>query len=338
MKSTRMLIRRRTSVFLMTAMLQFSAAASAEHGHDPDATGTFSIIARDPATGELGMGVQSKSLGVGARTITAIGGFVVMAHQATSNPIYGVLGVDLLRAGMTPQQALDHVLRADEGRENRQVSILDMQGRTAAFTGNSPQDWKGHRCGTDYCAQGNILVGPEVVDAIARSFESSKGPLAERLLTALDAAQTAGGDRRGRQSAALVVAKPLAGAAGFGDRPVDLRVDDHGVPLVELRRLLNKLRSGAMVTESTAKLRAGDVPSAVTAATAASEKAPDNDNAWVALAAAQLRAGNTAAALQAVARAVKLNPANGRQLSRNPAFEPLHADPEFQSIIGVAKY
>jgi uncharacterized Ntn-hydrolase superfamily protein len=323
--------------FVVAAMLMCSPSTWAVEDHDLDATGTFSIIARDPATGELGMGVQSKSLGVGARTITAIGGFVVMAHQATSNPMYGLLGVDLLRAGMSPQQALDHVVRADEGRENRQVSILDMQGRTAAWTGKSPQDWKGHRCGTDYCAQGNILTGSEVVDAIAKSFESSKGPLAERLLAALDAAQAAGGDQRGRQSAALVVAKPLAGAAGFGDRPVDLRVDDHAVPLVELRRLLNKLRSAAMITESTAKLRAGDAPAAVTAATAATEKAPDNDNAWVALGAAQLRAGNKAAALDAVARAIKLNAANARQLPRNAAFEPLHAEAEFKAFTGAPR-
>src|SRR6185436_1762819 len=140
-------------------------------------------------------------------------------------------------------------------------------------------------------------------------FESSQGPLAERLLDALDAAQAAGGDRRGRQSAALVVAKPLAGAAGFGDRPVDLRVDDHEFPLVELRRLLSKLRSGTLVTQSTEKLRAGDVKAALAAATAAAEKAPDNDNAWVALATAHLRADNRPAALDAVRRAVKLNPA-----------------------------
>ncbi len=305
---------------------------------DLDAAGTFSIIARDAATGELGMGVQSKTLAVGARTITAIGGLAVIAHQATSNPIYGALGIELLRAGMSPQQALDHVLRADEGRESRQVAVLDMQGRTAAWTGTSPQDWKGHRCGTDYCTQGNILAGPEVIDAIAKSFESSKGPLAERLLAALDAAQAAGGDRRGRQSAALVVAKPLAGAAGFGDRPVDLRVDDHDYPLVELRRLLNKLRSGTLVTQATENLRAGDVEAAVAAATAATGKASDNDNAWVALAAAQVRANDRNAALDAVRRAVKLNPANGRQLRRNGAFEPLHADAEFQSVTGAAKY
>jgi uncharacterized Ntn-hydrolase superfamily protein len=317
----------------LAAALTLAPAADAADDYDLDATGTFSIVARDPATGELGMGVQSKSLGVGSRTITVVGGLAAIAHQATSNPIYGVLGIDLLRAGMTPQQALDVVVRGDEGRESRQVGIIDIQGRTASWTGKSPQDWKGHRCGVDYCAQGNILVGPEVVEAIARAFESSKGPLAERMLAALDAAQAAGGDARGRQSAALVVAKPLAGAAGFGDRPVDFRVDDHREPLVELRRLLNLLRSGQLVTEANAKLRAGDVASATDVALAATVKAADNDNAWVTLAMVHARAGRKEAALEAMRRSIALNPANRRQLPLNPAFKAFADDPDFRRVI-----
>jgi uncharacterized Ntn-hydrolase superfamily protein len=319
----------------LTALLAVAAVAmpAGAADDDPDATGTFSIVARDAATGELGMGVQSKSLGVGSRTITVVGGLAAIAHQATSNPMYGALGVDLLRAGLPPQQALDIVVRGDEGRESRQVGIVDIHGRTASWTGKSPQDWKGHRCGVDYCAQGNILVGPEVVDAIARSFESSKGPLAERLLAALDAAQAAGGDARGRQSAALVIAKPLAGAAGYGDRPVDFRVDDHRDPLVELRRLLNLLRSGELVTEANAKLRANDLQAATAAALAATVKAADNDNAWVALAGAHALAGRKDAAFDAVRKAVALNPSNRRQIPRNPSFKALADDAEFRSAI-----
>ena len=133
---------------LLIAAFAFAPAALGED-YDPDATGTFSIVARDPATGELGMGVQSKSLGVGSRTITVVGGLAAIAHQATSNPMYGALGIDLLCAGMAPQQALDIVVRGDEGRESRQVGIVDIHGRTASWTGKSPQDWKGHRCGVD---------------------------------------------------------------------------------------------------------------------------------------------------------------------------------------------
>jgi uncharacterized Ntn-hydrolase superfamily protein len=139
---------------------------------------------------------------------------------------------------MTPQQALDFMLKADNGGATRQVAILDIHGRTAAWTSPTISDWKGHKCGVNYCAQGNTLAGPEVVDAMAASFESSTGPLALRLLTALDSAQAKGGDRRGMQSAAILILKPLA-LAGFSDIAVDLRVDEHAQPLVELRRILN---------------------------------------------------------------------------------------------------
>ena len=325
------MIRRICGSVAAAAAVALPGAVSVQ-AFDSEPAGTFSIIARDPASGELGMGVQSKSLAVGSRTITAVGGLAVIAHQATSNPMYGALGVDLLRAGMTPQQALDMIVRADDGRESRQVSILDAQGRTASWTGKSPQDWKGHRCGTDYCVQGNILVGPEVIEAMARSFESSKGPLAERLMDALDAAQEAGGDARGRQSAALVVAKPLAGAAGYGDRPVDFRVDDHRVPLVELRRLLNMLRSNQLGTDAMAKLRAGDAAAATQLARAATEKSPENDNAWLTLATVHVRAGRTPEALAAVAKAIELNPANRRRLPQNAELKVLAADPEFQRL------
>src|SRR5687767_14088276 len=216
-----------------------------------DATeGTFSIVARDPATGELGAAVQSKAFATGSRAISIKGGVAAIAHQASSNPMYGALGMELLTTGMTPQQALDMMLRSDEGRDSRQVAILDINGRTAAFTGTGASDWKGHRCGTNFCAQGNILVGAEVVQALASTFDTSTGPLAERLLTAMDAGQRAGGDMRGTQSAAMVIAKPLAGSAGFGDRPLDLRVDDSRAPLTELRRLLNMFRARQLVADA----------------------------------------------------------------------------------------
>jgi len=298
-----------------------------------EATGTFSIIARDPATGELGLAVQSKAFAVGSRVITIRGGVAVVAHQAASNPMYGVIVLDMLRAGMTPQQALDVAVRADEGRDRRQVAVLDIEGHTAAWTGSGANDWKGHRCGENYCAQGNILAGAAVVDAMASSFASSSGPLAERLLAALDAAQAAGGDVRGMQSAALVVARPLAGAAGFGDRVVDLRVDDHRTPLVELRRLLRTLRSDEAAGQARAALGADRLPEALEQAELAVELAPGNDNAWVVYARIQVRAGRRAEALAAVRRAVDANPASKRIFASDPAFEPLKDDPEFQAIV-----
>jgi uncharacterized Ntn-hydrolase superfamily protein len=296
--------------------------------------GTFSIIARDPATGELGMAVQSKAFAAGNRAMTIKGGVAVIAHQASANPMYGSVGLELLGRGMTPEQALEFMLRADEGRDNRQVAILDAQGRTAAWTGKGANDWKGHRCGTNYCAQGNILMGAGVVDALVTSFEKSSRPLAERLLDALDAAQAAGGDARGMQSGALVIVRPLAGSAGFSDRVVDIRVDDHKTPLVELRRLLNMVRSGQQVTDANRMLREGNLEGATAAAQKATQLSPENDNAWVALASMHLKAGRKPAAFDALRKAIEINPANRRQLPRHTSFESLREDPEFKKLTG----
>ncbi len=311
----------------------WTSAAAAVQIWDPDELGTFSIIARDPESGELGMAVQSKAFAAGNRAMTIKGGVAVIAHQASANPMYGAIGLELLAAGMTPEAALAFMLRSDEGRDNRQVAILDADGRTAAWSGPGANDWKGHTCGVDYCAQGNILTGPGVVAAMVSSFTASSGPLPERLLSALDAAQAAGGDARGMQSAALVIVRPLAGSGGFGDRVIDLRVDDHRTPLGELRRLLQMARSNQLVSEANRRLGAADAVRAVDIAAKATTLSPENDNAWIALAAIHLQAGRKDAALTALGRAIELNPANRRQLPRNKNFAALHADPAFLRLV-----
>jgi uncharacterized Ntn-hydrolase superfamily protein len=300
---------------------------------DPDYLATFSIIARDPATGELGMAVQSKAFAAGNRAMTIKGGVAVIAHQASANPMYGAVGLELIATGMAPQQALEFMLRADEGRDNRQVAILDMQGRTAAWTGPSTNDWKGHKCGANYCAQGNILAGAPVVEAMARSFESSSGPLAERLMDALDAAQAAGGDARGMQSGAVTIVRPLAGSGGFSDRVVDVRVDDHRTPLSELRRLLKLVRSGQLIQDGNRKVTENNLAEAAAIVQRAVDMSPENDNAWVAIANIHLRAGRKTQALEAIRRAVELNPGNKRQLPKNTNFQSLASDPAFLAII-----
>ena len=291
--------------------------------YEPDLLSTFSIIARDPATGELGGGFQSKAFAGGNRIVDGKGGLAVIAHQAVSDPMYGVIGLELLGAGLPPQEALDMMVQGDEGRNRRQVAILDMQGRTASWTGPGCDDWKGHHCGTNYCVQGNTLTGPEVVAAMWHSFESSSGPLAERMLAALDAAQQAGGDARGVQSAALWIFKPRTGAAGFSDRAIDIRVDDHKQPLAELRRLLNIARSNEMVAQANQKLQARDFDGALELAAAARDRSPENDVAWVALGNVYVKMGRNADARAALQRAIELNPANQRRLPRNPNFEAL---------------
>ena len=295
---------------------------------DPYELSTFSIIARDPATGELGAAFQSKAFAGGNRIFDAKGGVAVIAHQAVSNPMYGLLGLDLLEAGMTPEEALQQMVGGDPLRNRRQVAIVDMKGRTAGWTGPGTDDWKGHHCGTDYCAEGNTLTGPEVLNGMVHAFESSSGPLAERLLAALDAAQAAGGDLRGVQSAALMIVKPLAGASGFSDRAIDIRVDDSKVPLVELRRLLNMARSNDLVADANRSLTAGDFKSALDFATKARDRSPENDICWIALATVYVKMENPKEALAALKRAGELNPANVIRMPQSPLFEALYKSQE----------
>lgn len=194
---------------------------------------TFSINARCPRTGMLGVAVASRFLAVGALCPFAGAGVGAIATQALVNPLLGTRGLELLEQGYSSSEALAKLLAQDEGREYRQITIVDRAGRSAAFTGSETVGWSGHRNGPDYAVAGNMLVGPKVIDSMAESFEGSAGQsLPERLLLALEAGQAAGGDKRGKQSAALYVVENE-------EYPyLDLRVDDHPDPTVELRRLL----------------------------------------------------------------------------------------------------
>jgi uncharacterized Ntn-hydrolase superfamily protein len=198
---------------------------------------TYSIAACDLDAGQWGVATQSKFLAVGAVVPWAEPNVGAIATQAYANPRYGPDGLRLLREGLSAQEVVDRLTSADEGRDQRQLGVVDGDGRGATFTGAECLDWAGGKTGPCYAAQGNILVSAETVDAIAATFESSSGPLAERLLDCLDAAQAAGGDRRGQQSAALLVVERDGGYAKLSDTVVELRVEDHERPLEELRRV-----------------------------------------------------------------------------------------------------
>lgn len=199
---------------------------------------TFSIVARDPGTGELGVGVASKFLAVGAVVPWARAGVGAVATQAWANLSFGPGGLVLLEQGVSAPEAVSRLTGADEGREHRQLGIVDAAGRAAAWTGRECMPWAGHITGSGCTCQGNILTGEAVVRAMSNSFEHSTGPLPERLAAALAAGQTAGGDSRGQQSAALYVVKEKGSYGGYLDRYIDLRVDDHAAPIDELRKLL----------------------------------------------------------------------------------------------------
>ncbi len=199
---------------------------------------TYSICACDLSAGQWGVATQSKFLAVGSVVPWAVPGVGAIATQSYANPRYGPEGLDLLRHGATAEEVIDRLTSADPDAAMRQLGVVDGEGRGASFTGEGCHEWAGGVTGPGFAIQGNILVSKETVVGMQVSFESSRGkPLSERLLACLDAAELAGGDRRGRQSAALLVVEQDGGYAGLSDSLFDLRVDDHADPVVELRRL-----------------------------------------------------------------------------------------------------
>jgi len=198
---------------------------------------TFSIVGFDPGNGDLGVAVASKFPAAGAAVPWARAGVGAIATQAAANTSYGPRGLSLLEGGMDAASTLDALIAADDGRDERQAGILDARGGVATFTGAACFDWAGGITGEGFAAQGNILTGEPVVREMARAFTETTGDLVDRLLAALVAGDATGGDRRGRQSAALLVVREGGGYEGFNDRYVDLRVDDHPDAPAELTRL-----------------------------------------------------------------------------------------------------
>jgi uncharacterized Ntn-hydrolase superfamily protein len=199
---------------------------------------TFSIVAVDRAAGEVGVGVQSKFLSVGAAVPWVRAGVGAVATQAFCNTTFGPRGLDLLAAGKTPAEIVDLLIADDPGHADRQFGIVDVRGRSASYTGANCIEAAAGIVDEDFAVQGNCLASSAVVAAMADAFRGSSGHLADRIVAVLRAAQAAGGDKRGQQSAALIIEKPGGGYGGFNDRYVDLRVDDHATPIEELARLL----------------------------------------------------------------------------------------------------
>ena len=238
---------------------------------------TYSIVARDSATGDLAVGVQSHWFGVGNAVSWAEAGVGAVATQSFVNVSFGMRGLALLKEGKTPQEALAVLLSDDEAREYRQVAILDKQGRVAVHTGKKCVAFAGHTTGTNFSVQANMMLNDKVWPAMAKSFEKNKHlPLAERVLAAMQAGEAAGGDIRGQQSAALLVVKGEASSQPWNDKVLDLRVDDHKAPLTELERLLKVFRAYEHMNRGDLAIEKGDMPGAMAEYTAAETMFPDN--------------------------------------------------------------
>ena len=238
---------------------------------------TFSIVARDPATGDMGVAVQSHWFSVGSLVAWAEAGVGAIATQSFVDPSYGTRGLDLMRGGRAAPDALAQLVALDMMRDGRQVAMIDAQGRVSVYTGKSAIAAAGHRIGRDYAVQANLMANDEVWPAMAAAFESRRGDLADRMLAALDAGQAAGGDIRGKQSAALLVVRgkntgrPWAGA----DRLFDLRVDDHADPIRELRRLVRLQRAYTHANQGDELMAAQKVAEALKEYAAAGRLAPE---------------------------------------------------------------
>ncbi|MFD2784476.1 DUF1028 domain-containing protein [Hymenobacter rubripertinctus] len=264
-------------LFLLLALtLARPAAAQIYRATDPLAH-TYSIVARDPLTGDLAVAVQSHWFSVGTSVSWAEAGVGAIATQSFTNKSFGPRGLALLRGGKSAREALDELLRTDEGRDVRQVAIVDNQGRVATHTGAKCIDFAGHRQGNQFSVQANMMLTEKVPDAMAQAFDNNaRLPLPERLLRALDAAQAVGGDIRGRQSAALLMVRGKATAEPWTDRLVDLRVDDHAEPLRELDRLLRLYRAYEHMNAGDLAVEKNDVPGAIREYEAAEKLFPQN--------------------------------------------------------------
>ena len=230
-----MTVHNKLSQLLISSLLMLGlpgpAAASSEEWDN-----TFSIVARDPVTGALGAAVSTARLAVGNRVIHVEHNVGAIATQANTNPLLAKEALQRLQNGVTAKDALDAVLKADEKRDERQLSIIDAKGNVAAFTGTKPDDYKNHVIGKDLIVAGNILVGKETLEAMASAFDALKGTLADRVMAALEAGQQAGGDRRGKISAAIVVVNQAPSSNGYA-KNIDLRIDSSKDPVAELRVL-----------------------------------------------------------------------------------------------------
>ena len=228
---------RRVLFALIVVLIAIPAEAVEPPAH------TYSIVARDAATGDFGVAVQSHWFSVGSNVTWAEAGVGAIATQSFTDPGYGPRGLELMKSGLSAEQALEALVLVDEGRDVRQVAFVDVQGRVAAHTGAGCIEAAGHHVGEGYSVQANMMLNDKVVPAMSSAFESTGGDLADRMMAALEAAQAAGGDIRGKQSAAMLIVKGESTGRSWADRVLELRIEDHPTPIAELRRLLKVHRA-----------------------------------------------------------------------------------------------
>jgi uncharacterized Ntn-hydrolase superfamily protein len=237
---------------------------------------TYSIVARDSVTGEMGVAVQSHWFNVGAIVGWGEAGVGVIATQSFVNPSFGIKGLDLLKAGKSPREVVDELIAGDEGRDFRQLAVLDAKGRTASYTGVKCIDGAGNIAGNNYSVQANLMMNDKVWSAMEKAFLETKAPLAERMIASLEAAQNVGGDIRGMQSASIMVFSGTSTGKPWADKLIDLRVEDNPNPVAELKRLLSVQRAYEHMNAGDLAVEKNDMELALKEYNAAMEMFPDN--------------------------------------------------------------
>jgi len=298
---------------------------------------TFSIVAADPSTKQVGVAVQSKYFAVGAVVPWVRAGVGAVATQARGLARYGPLLLDALAEDEHPQTALDTALASDPNATHRQIGIVSAGGEAANYTGTECFDWAGARTGQGFSIQGNLLAGAGVVDCMADAFTTSSGSLAERLLASLEAGQEAGGDKRGQQSAALLVEQlgyEDIGAEGI-DRLVDLRVDDHTEPIKELRRLYGLWQVRDLQAQAMRRYNEADYSAAVDIMSEANERFPDTSLILYNLACFECLSGLSTESITHLRQAIKLD-SSMREIAKNDSdFESIRDIPEFAELMSA---
>ena len=297
--------------------------------------GTFSIVAVDAAAGEVGCAVQSRYFAVGSVVPWAKAGVGAVATQAAGVAVYGTRTLELLAGGLAPQEAIEQVLAVDPGRESRQLGAVAADGTAGAFTGSECLAWAGHRVGDGYAVQGNILAGEAVVAGMERAFLETGGSLPERLVSALEAGQAAGGDARGQQSAAIVVERTGAAAESREgiDRICELRVEDHPTPIAELRRLLGIHQVWDALRRASFFHEPGRYREGVTILREAVDRHGDDAVLLYDLACFESLAGESEEALAHVTRSLELDPQLRPGAAADSDFDALRQDPRFAALV-----
>lgn len=294
---------------------------------------TFSIVARDSLTGELGVAVASRFFAVGSVVPWAKAGAGAVATQSYANTTFGWRGLELLEKGATPEEIIHILLRTDTEPEKRQFGIVSFTGESASYTGKLCASWAGGRNGPNYAIQGNILAGEAVITAMESAFLQTNGTLAERLYASLLAGEKNGGDSRGKQSAALLVVKKNAGYGGFTDRAIDIRVDDHAEPFKELGRLLRFAQMNYSWNEGWTLYTRNNYSEALIYMERTINLDPENAEVLYDLAVVRLAAGKKEASLEALKKALMLNPKLKKQAAGDDDLKSLYNDREFQELI-----